>query len=358
MKIQFRIRQLGCSANSNVSFRRLDRKTLYRRLLNPMATAAAVLLCLPVGADTARWASTSNRIYVENGGAVTLSDIKGLLPKAQLDLVDPVNGVWLLRADLWIKDGIALMIHGTAAGGDVNELRLKGDNSSKAGSFVSITADWGTIDIQGTKIISWDTAASRPDTEYQTNGRAFMRVRSSLAADGVTPLESRMNIVDSDIGYLGYEAAESYGLAWKVVGVHPDPAKSIFDYVKVRGDIMNSHIHNNYFGVYTFGAYGSKWLNNEVDHNAGYGLDPHDDSDSLLIDGNDVHHNGIGHLRNHEGNPRGLHGIIASRRCDHLIIRNNRSWANAGNGIMLHRHCDDSIVEENQAFLNGDSGVA
>src|SRR5258708_2875804 len=83
----------------------------------------------------------------------------------------------------------------------------------------------------------------------------------------------------------------------------------IFDQVQVRGDITNSHIHNNYYGVYTFGDQDGVWTGNEVDHNVGYGFDPHDDTDNLLIENNEVHHNGN-------------HGIIASKRCDHVIVRN------------------------------------
>ena len=101
-----------------------------------------------------------------------------------------------------------------------------------------------------------------------------------------------MDILNSDISYLGYDASESYGLAWKVSGTHPDPSKSIFDYVNVYGDIIGSRLHHNFWGVYSYGLEGARWLNNEVDHNAGYGLDPHDDSDHLLIEGNNVHHNG------------------------------------------------------------------
>src|SRR6266542_1806326 len=309
-----------------------------------------LLLSCPTFGATFRWAATSNRIYVENGGSATLSDIKAGLANAPLDLVDSANKIWLLRANLQIADGCTLVLHGAALGGDVNEFRLQSDNSTASNNFVAVTADWGTIDIASTKIISWDSAANGPDTEFATYGRAFIRVRSSLAADGVTPQESRMDIADSDISYLGYDAAESYGLAWKVTGTHPDPSKSIFDYVKVYGDIAHSHIHNNFWGVYTFGLKGGQWLNNELDHNAGYGFDPHDYADNLLIEGNNVHHNG--------GLGRGTHGIIASRRCDHIVIRNNRSWANFENGIMVHRHSDDAIIENNTTFLNGDSGIA
>jgi parallel beta-helix repeat protein len=315
-----------------------------------LSAVASFLLAGSTPGATFRWSATSNRIYVENGGSATLTDIKTALPNAPLEQVDAARGVWFLRANLQIADGATLVLHGSAAGGDVSELRLLSNNSSASNSFVSLTADWGRIDIKSTKILSWDTVANAPDEEFATFGRAFIRVRSRLAADGVTPNESRMDIVDSDISYLGYDASESYGLAWKVTGTHPDPSKSIFDYVNVYGDITGSHLHHSFWGVYSFGLKNGRWLNNEVDHNAGYGFDPHDDTDHLLIEGNNVHHNG--------GLARGVHGIIASKRCDHVVIRNNRSWANAGNGIMLHRHSDDAVVENNQTYLNGDSGVA
>ena len=62
--------------------------------------------------------------------------------------------------------------------------------------------------------------------------------------------------------------------------------------MNVYGDVLGSHLHHNFWGVYSFGLEGGRWLTNEVDHNAGYGFDPHDDSDHLLIEGNNVHHNG------------------------------------------------------------------
>jgi parallel beta-helix repeat protein len=318
-----------------------------------LAGAALVLPCLfdwPAHGASFRWANTSNRIYVEGGGSATLTDIKTALPNAPLDLVDPGNRIWLLRADLQIEDGSTLLLYGSFVGGDVDQLLLQSNNSTNFGSFVGVIADWGTLDIRRTAIASWDAAVQGPDTEYQTFGRAFIRVRSRLAPDGVTPLESRMDILASDISYLGYDASESYGLSWKVIGTHPDPSKSIFDVVKVYGDIRNSRIHHNFWAVYTFGLKDGRWLSNELDNNAGYGFDLHDDSDNVLIEGNDVHHNG--------GLGRGLHGIIASRRCDRVVIRNNRAWSNAGNGIMVHRHSDDCLIENNNSILNGDSGVA
>lgn len=302
-----------------------------------------IMLCLGLSVSaqalTVRWASTSNRIYITGPGSATLSDIKAARPTVPLDQV--ASGVWHLQANLQIEQGATLVLHGQSIGGDVNELRLKSNNALDANSWIAITADYGNIDIQNTRITSWDEAVNGPDVEYQTYKRAFIRVRSSLGADGVSPLESRMDIVNSDIGYLGFNAAESYGLAWKVIGNQPN----LYDLVDVRGNILNSRIHHNYYGFYTFGGFEMQWIGNEVDHNAGYGIDPHDDSDSLLIENNFVHHNGN-------------HGIIASKRCDHVIIRNNRCEFNSGNGIMLHRSSDYALIEDNECLNNSDAGVA
>jgi parallel beta-helix repeat protein len=304
----------------------------------PRTRASLVLFAslVPSLADAAtfRYASSSNRIYVEGGGTATLSQIKAALPNAPLDALG--NGVWLLRANLYVEDGSRVNLHGPAAGGDVSELRLKSDAGS---DFVTVIADHGTLDLRSTRVISWNSSAGGPDTEYAT-GRAFIRVRSRLASSGAA-LESRMDIHDSEVAYLGYNASESYGLTWKVVGSSP----GLYDKVNVYGDIINSNIHHNYFGVYTYGHEGGQWLDNEVHHNVKYGIDPHDDSDNLVIEGNVVHDNGN-------------HGIIASQRCNNVVIRGNRSYANTGNGIMLHRSSNDAVVEDNDSYLNTDSGIA
>ncbi|MBI2012144.1 right-handed parallel beta-helix repeat-containing protein [Candidatus Daviesbacteria bacterium] len=288
-----------------------------------------------------RFASSSNTIYLSGPITCSLSQLKALKSSLPLYLVDASSKTWLLKANLKLEDGATLNLYGTSIGGDVNYLRLKSNNSSSANSIVWIRADWGNINIKNTKITSWDEAKKSPDTEYGKYKRSFIHVRSFLASDGITPKESRMDIIDSEVGYLGYYAAESYGLAWKVSGSGPN----LYDKVNVYGDVINSHIHHNYFGMYTFGADAMKIQNNEVDTNVMYGIDPHDDSDNLLIEGNRTHHNGT-------------HGIICSQRCNNLTIRNNKSYENKGTGIMLHRNTNDSLVENNDLFGNSDSGIA
>ena len=221
-------------------------------------SAAGVMCWLCVTASfaaTFRWSAASNRIYVESGGSARLTDIKAALPAAPLDLVDVTNKIWLLRADLQVQDGCTLVLRGATVGGDVNQLRLQSVNAAtNCTCVVSITADWGSLDIHSTKITSWDTMINAPDNNYLANGRAYIRVRSSLSANGITPLESRMDITNSEICYLGTDDSESYGLVWKVGGTHPNPTNSIFDFVNVYGNVVNSYIHDNYFGLYTYGA--------------------------------------------------------------------------------------------------------
>lgn len=292
-------------------------------------------------AGNVRWSSSSNRIYVSGENTVcTLSDLDELKPGARIDPVAGVSGGWWLGSNVVLENGATLRLYGTAAGGDVDELRLKSNNTGAADDIVYVRAQWGTIDIKGTRVSSWDGTAGGPDIEYGKYKRSYLQARSYLDGGGV-PRQSRMDIVDSDVGYLGYYGAEAYGLSWKVIGNTAD----IFDKVDVRGDVRGSRIHHNYFGVYTYGAYGMNLQDNEVDNNVMYGLDPHDNSDKLVIERNNAHHNGS-------------HGIIASRYCDQLIIRDNESHHNGGNGIMLHRDSNDSVVENNVLYGNGDAALA
>ena len=74
----------------------------------------------------------------------------------------------------------------------------------------------------------------------------------------------------------------------------------VFDDVNVYGNIYDSDIHHNHFGVYTYGHQQGDWRRNKMHDNTAYGFDPHDDSDFLTIHDNEVYNNGN-------------HGIIASK---------------------------------------------
>ncbi len=282
-----------------------------------------------------RWSASSNRIYISGPDTVcTIPEIHAAQPRANIQPVDS-GDIWQVGSNIILQDGATLNIHGPV----VRELRLTSNNTGGVNDYVFVRAQWGNISIRDAAITSWDEATGGPDTEYSSFGRAYLQTKSFL--DGGTPRESRMDIANSDIGYLGFNGAEAYGLSWKVLGSAP----GLYDQVNVYGDISNSHIHHNYFGVYTFGLFGGEWMGNEVNNNIVYGFDPHDDSDSLLIADNNVYGNGS-------------HGIICSQRCDHLTIKHNQSHDNGGNGVMLHRNTTDSLVENNTLYNNLDSGLA
>ncbi|MGI5466502.1 right-handed parallel beta-helix repeat-containing protein [Streptomyces sp. CA-132043] len=298
-----------------------------------------------------RYASSTNTVYLTSGTA-TLPDIARQCASAPLYEVDGSPGTWQLDANLVVQNGATLNLHGPDAGGDLKVLRLNSPASNKPTEVVSVTAQYGKIDIDAVDITSWDTEQNGPDTDASAGtgerGRAFIRVLSFLDTDG-TPRQSTMNIYNSDIGHLGYYAAESYGVAYKARGCDIDH-QDVCDKLDVLGDQIGSRFHHNYMGTYTFGAYGMTFDRNEYDHNITYGLDPHDDSDHLTITGNHAHHNGN-------------HGIICSQRCDNLEIVGNESDHNGippyvppgdddpsdnqVHGIMLHRGVTDSVVRDN-----------
>lgn len=283
-----------------------------------------------------RFASTSNVLYISGADTVcTPADINTLYPKV---VVKSSERVFLMKANLKLDKGATLEVTGgNAPDSTTDELRLMSNNNSTVKNFVNITADHGNVLFNNTNVKSWDEAKNAVDTEYGgTYKRAYIKVRSRIL-NGVANT-SRMDIVNSDVGYLGYYGAEAYGLAWKVMD-------NAFSQVDVLGDIKDSRIHHNYFGAYMYGAFGMNIDNNEFDSNVKYGLDPHDDSDSLAITNNSLHDNGS-------------HGIICSQRCDNLVIRGNLSYRNVGHGIMLHRSTDDSVVEDNTIMNNTDAGIA
>ena len=313
-------------------------------------TAAPAAIAAPCSAPV-RYAATSNRITVSAATeSVTLSDIKRLCPGAPLQLLDASNRTWLLSADLVLDGGSRLLLDG-AAGGDAAVLLLKSGSSGTLQDVASITAQHGGITLRDTSVRSHDPATGGPDTSTVVptggvRGRAFIRALSYM--DGSTPKESRMDIVRSDIGHLGYNASESYGVAYKARGCGAS-TPAVCDTLSVRGEQVDSTFHDNYMGTYTWGAQDMVFLRNVYTRNVSYGLDPHDDSDFLTITGNTFSENGN-------------HGLICSQRCNNLTITDNVSRDNGTlgtgevHGIMLHRGITDSLVQNNVVSGNTTGG--
>lgn len=316
-----------------------------------LAVVAALVGVAPAQAVTCgapvRYSATSDTIYLTAGTAVdTLTEIKAACPGAPL--VQVGAGIWELNADLVLQGGATLTLDAAA---DVRELRLQSLPSGLQQDVSAITAQYGRIDMTGVKVTSWN--GTGPDTDYAipsggVRGRAFVRALSLM--EGSTPRVSTMNIVDSDLGFLGYNGAEAYGVAYKARGCGID-TQNICAVLDVLGKQTGSTFHDNFMGTYTWGAQDMLFDRNTYTKNKSYGLDPHDDSDGLTITNN------VFSLNSN-------HGLICSQRCDHLTITGNKAVDNGltpyvgpgdddpsdnqVHGIMLHRGVTDSVIADNE----------
>lgn len=244
-------------------------------------------------------------IYVSGiGAAVTLQDIADNLGAADASLLQNVgNGIWQLNANLFLEIGVIFTV---SADDGVQELRLRSEASAITtidyASFVYIRSYNGEINIDGVKLYSWDPGTQTVDEDPQ-NGRAYLLAK----------YDAIMNIRNADIGYLGSSDGESYGLTWR--DVNDDSTPEVLR-TRATGEVVNSKIHHNYYGIYTFQASDMLFRGNKFYSNVRYGFDPHDFSHDFLVEDNEAYDNGA-------------HGFILSRGCNNFTVRNNKSYNNS-----------------------------
>ena len=259
---------------------------------------------------------------------VNLNDLEVRLKSmGALEKIDDKK--WRLSKSVVFTKNVRINITGQT----VSELQLLSSSQIQA----SLCAENAEILIKDTKITTYDPDTGSADTKND-DSRSFVRARSN----------SRMDIINSDISYLGRDVPKSndsaivkhggvYGVSWRI----PDDA---YGEDIVTGWVEGSSFHNNYIGAYTFGASGIMWRGNHFYANEKYGLDPHDDSNNALIENNLFEDNGT-------------HGFIMSKRCNYNIIRNNISRNNKLHGFMLHESSNFNLLENNTADGNFDNMV-
>ncbi|MEZ4867616.1 MAG: right-handed parallel beta-helix repeat-containing protein [Caldilineaceae bacterium] len=279
-------------------------------------------------APTVTYIANANTIVVGSSSGtaasqpMTISELATVLAgqgHANL-LVDQGSGNWLLKASIIVDTTAKLEITNAA----LTWLRLE---SPPIYAIKLMAQRGGYLLLDGVKVTSWDSNTNAEDLNI-ANGRAYL-----LALDG-----GRMDILHSEVAYLGWESGEASGIAWR---------KRIDEAVPSTGStgrLEDSHIHHNYFGMYSFEAYGLTILRNKVYENIEYGIDPHDDSRNFEVAYNEVYQNGN-------------HGIIFSRLCRDNIIHHNDVHDNALHGIMLDRGSNFNTIRDNVVYNNQD-GVA
>ncbi|GEM_PF-5215169 len=281
---------------------------------------------------TVRFNRENNRIEISGPGSVaTLRAIKDAIKNDSL--LEQSGGEYLLKTSIKLFDGVTLELHGRSAGGDVDWLKLKSEKSG----YVSIESSNGSISIRGTKITSWDTSTGTFDNAIEDgSGRAFISAKNRSAA--VTG--NRMDVIDSEVAYLGFFEETAYGISWKVLN-GPDKADTGILGKGITGTISGSKFHHNYFGVYVYGVGGMEVRNNEFYNNTRYGFDAHTFAQGTIVERNSAHDNGT-------------HGIIFADRSTGNIVRLNTVTNNKGHGIILHESSGENTIEDNTVIGNDD----
>lgn len=84
--------------------------------------------------------------------------------------------------------------------------------------------------------------------------------------------EARMDIDKSQLGYLGYDDSEAWGVSYKARGFcNDDINPEGFEAVGVFGNIHDSETSHNYYGLYSYGHQNGDWSRNISHGNVQYG---------------------------------------------------------------------------------------
>ncbi|CAM9415772.1 unnamed protein product, partial [Sphacelaria rigidula] len=111
------------------------------------------------------------------GGCVTLSDIyeadddDNVLNKPGQE----ATGRWLLTTDLYVLDGIILMVWGSESYGDADVLRLESTDAN----YINLRGYGGSLSFAHTVVTSWDTHAGTVREEYE-GGRSYISCVSEI----------------------------------------------------------------------------------------------------------------------------------------------------------------------------------
>lgn len=310
----------------------MSQKSIFAQLL-PLSTLLVCLFSLivvpqPVAAQatppTVTYTAGTNTITIGSSVGTPASQPIALAAVAA-QLANPsvlaVEGdAWVLKANIIVDVTAQLSV--TPADG-VAKLRLE----SKFDKFVyMIVRQGGHLLFDGMTVTSWDTSSNQVDQE--TTDRAYV-----LAQDG-----ARLDIKNSDFGYLGYLAGgnRTSGVTW-LKRLNPgDPLTG------PTGSVENSKFHHNYQGLYVSEGYALNIVGNEIHSNQLHGIFLRDGSQASKISGNTVHTNG--------GN-----GIYLYQLATGNTVENNPAvYANVGSGIALERASNNNVVTGNTVYQNVD----
>jgi mannuronan 5-epimerase len=262
--------------------------------------------------------SRDNTIVISCGNA-NLTDVYNALnanaSKPGIINKGPDPKVWLLNANIKVENNSNFYINST----DTSWLRINSTFTGFVDKEPNHILARGNLIIDSVKITSWDTNKNDYARANGTIPRSYILVNYG---NGTT------NITNSELAYLGYQHARSFGLTY---------------YTGAGSLIKNNKIHDLWYGFYSdgfaHGAYNIRIEGNEIYNNALYGIDPHSGTHDMVIKDNTVYNNG-------------RHGIICSTDCYNIVIESNKVFDNSNEGIMLHDNISHSVIKNNLVYNN------
>jgi len=264
-----------------------------------------------------RYDSADNTIVISCSHA-NLTDVYNALHSTKPGIINkgPDPKVWMLNANIEVENNTNFYINST----DTSWLKINSTFSGVIDKEPNHILSRGNLIIDSVKITSWDTNKNTYALS-DTNGtipRSYILVNYG---NGTT------NITNSELSFLGYRHARSFGLTY---------------YTGAGSIIMNNKIHDLWYGFYSDGfadgAYNIRIEGNEFYKNRFQGIAPHNGSHHLTISNNSVHDNG--------------RGIICSINCYNIIIESNNVFDNSFYGIILHNNVSNSTIANNIVYDN------
>jgi mannuronan 5-epimerase len=191
---------------------------------------------------------------------------------------------------------------------------LSADNleqNKKSNSVPHMIQVYGSLNLNGTKITSWDPVTKHP-TGQNMNGhipRPYIAVEEKADPSHIT---------NSEIAYMGYNSSTKHGLNFHG-GEH-----SI---------LAGNKIHDLWFGLYVEKVGYMRVENNSIYNNIIYGLDPHTGTHHLIVKNNNIWNSTT--------------GLICSIDCDSLVFENNQIHDNKKVGLMFSKNTSNSVARNN-----------
>ena len=254
---------------------------------------------------------SNKTITVSCPSTTRLTDVEKALNNLGVLKKEP-NKIWSLSSNLVVAKNASLLIDSS----DTSWLKITSNGREGFG-----LKNYGKLEIDSVKITSWDSVT---DTYASTSMDGKIPRAYIVSKSGAT---GKMNIFNSDIGYLGRDVTGEHGL----------------DYYGGDGSrIQNNNIHHNWRGFYSAGVGHITFSRNVVHDNIQYGIDPHSGTHDMQITYNKAYNNN--------------HGIICSVMCYNIHIENNEIYNNTRDGIFLDAGSHHSSIVNNTIY-NEDKGI-